>query len=343
MDETGDLGSTKSNKFYIICACLVSDPVGFSKPIEDLNLDFRFHANKQHKLATELATDILPKVLRIYHVALVKGEIHNPQKPMRHITHAKMLQTVADRILSDVPDDLEVTVDGSGIIPGTLVRGIFAMNGHRGDRDIKVNVMSSKKNKALQAHDVVTWLQGQMYNSDNEHSYLIMSRTNTAIVSRAEWYERVNDPMTGTLVSEDTDLHMLRWLYNMEFPDLCYPEDYPNAKLICYPRNWNDFIIWAYKKLQTEYSYWPEPLPDFESFKKLHPTPQRYERGDKSKPGRGQERTKNAPYVYETYAPESKSIGQYKTVVRSKPRSRPRTSVNKSTTSIRGRTRGVRR
>ena len=312
IDETGDLGTVAKSRYYIICACLVSDSSRFSEPVKKLGLPGEFHARKKPHEVPNVVSSAMPTILRVYHVALIKDDQHNPPSPIKHMTHSKMLQTVADRILSDIPNDLDITVDGTGMIPGTLVQGIFKKNPHRGNRNVEVNVRSSKDDLGLQTHDAITWLHGQMYKDNLEHSYLIMSRMHTAIVSKAEWYEQIHDPLSETLISEDDELHMLRWEYDYYNPEKCYGDDAPDFRLKGYPKDWDEFLAWAYDELQTANHAWPESLPNFEEFRKQHPKPIRYSNGRISNSKRGTEHAKNVHLiVYETRAPDKRSASGY--------------------------------
>ena len=325
IDETGDLGSIANNRFYIICACLVSDPVEFANPVVRMNASGEFHAHKNPEKAPDIAKQAMSSVLRIYHVALIKNEDHNPPSPIRHMAHTRMLQMVADRILSDIPNDLDVTVDSTGMIPGTLVQGIFKKNSRRGNRYVEVTVKSSAKIPGMQSQDAITWINGQMYNGNYDHSYIIMSRMHTVIVSRAEWLERIHDDYTDTIISEDEELHMLRWEYGYYFPEKCYQKNQSNDnRLNGYPLDWNDFILWAYRELSSNHS-WPEPMPDFETFRREHPLPQRYRTASKSvKGGRTEHANHVHSDVYKSHALANTSTGKYLNSSKSNQKARTR-------------------
>lgn len=313
IDETGTLG-TGQGQFYIICACLVSDPDGFEEPIRKINSPGEVHARTNRSKVPGIVRGPLPSIERIYHVALIKPDSYSPPGPIRHMVHTKMLQIVADRILSDIPYDLDVTVDSTGIIPGSLVQGIFKKNPNRGNREVDVTIKSSAALKSLQAHDAITWLHGQMYNDDFDQAYLIMDHISTAIVTRAEWLGRIHDGFTDVLVSEDDELHMLRWEYNYYFPKRCYERgESPNNILKGYPKDWNDFIDWAYEELQSNRHNWPDRLPDLETFRKEHPIPYRYNKlNNRSMEFKKENANHVHTDVYKSHSPHTKSAPKYK-------------------------------
>ena len=277
IDESGNLGTKDDDEYYVITACLVHNPESFAQPVENLRLHNEFKSSERHKKAKEIVKKSLPEVICVYHVAVKKDLGEEIPSPIKHMIHARMLQLVADRILTDVPNNLDVTLDDTTMIPRKLARNIFIKNPKRGERVVEARTKSSAKTVTLQSADAYAWLMGQVYNTSPKHIYLFMDKAETAIVSRADWLGRLRDKYTDTIAAEDDELSMLRWKYWHIYPDRCYGEEEYESKLKGYPLDWNAFLSWAYDDLASQERKWPEHLPDWDDFTKANPLPKKYE------------------------------------------------------------------
>ena len=325
IDETGNLGISETEEYYVIGACLVRDVDQFSRAVENLNLETEFKAADNHEKVMDVIKGSESEVLCVYHIALLKEPGQEISTPMKHMIHVRMLQKVADRILSDIPNNLDVTLDDTSMIPRKFARNIFLKNRNLGDRKIEARTKASVKTVSLQTNDAYVWLMGQLYNANNRHIYMLMDRMDTAILSRSDWLGRLHDDYTDIIAAEDEDLAMLRWQYWHIYPKKCYDKSEYEGKLNGYPLDWNEFLDWAYEELGKSYRHYPKKLPRWEDFRADHPIPKKYSYYIKNESTKSK-RTECAKIDPATgiviHTPKNKSNEEYKKVRRQNDRPR---------------------
>ena len=321
VDETSSLGMKKNEPYYVIGACLVRDVEKFSQAIGNLGLQTEFKASQHHDKVMDVVKDSESEVICVYHVALLKDPDNEMSTPIKHMVHVRMLQLVADRILRDIPNNLDITLDDTSMVPRKFARNIFLKNKNVGDRKIEARTKASVKTVPLQSNDAYVWLIGQFYNAENRHIFILMDRADTAIVSKAEWLGRLHDSYTDIIAAEDEDLAMLRWQYWHICPKKCYDKDEYDGKLNGYPRDWNDFLNWAYDELAKSYRHLPNGLPAWEDFIAENPLPKKYSYYLKNN-SKKMERAEIDLAEVVIHAPTKPSNSEYKKVRRQNDRPR---------------------
>ena len=216
VDESGNVGDLRKDKYFVLAACVVNDYGGFTRPTKrELVRQMRKHPELEEiKFNTRISSK--RPIIRgvqdsIDYIVYIAVPNIDASKPMRHMMGARSLQRIADLILEMEHGDLVVEIDHTDMVGDNLAKAIFERNPRRRDRSIEAESLDSTRSLGLQTQDFITGGIGRVYNRGKSDYFALMMTTIISLTSRDEWNSLFTDSIADELRMEDPDRRVLLW------------------------------------------------------------------------------------------------------------------------------------
>ena len=208
IDESGNVGDRKTDRYFVLVACVVTDYKGYTRPTKkelakqmrkkpELDeIKFNTHISSRRPIIEGVQDSI------DYIVYIAVPNI-DANKPMKHMMSSRALQRIADFILEIEHGDMSVEIDHTDMVADDLAEAIFEKNPRRGGRSIEADSHESKRSLGLQTHDFITGGIGRVYNRGKSDYFALMTATKISLMTQNEWDSLFTDSIADELRMED--------------------------------------------------------------------------------------------------------------------------------------------
>jgi len=179
MDESGDLGSIRGSKFFVIAGLVTQNrrelehcikrvrqrSIGKNKPVELKAYD------ATDRTRNALLRCVAKQDIRIYAVVVNKLAVADQLGSGMHTLYNHLACTVVGRCLEDARVRcLMIDKYGDKIVRDNFDRFVRALHG-----DIEIEHPDSRDNKLIQVVDFIAWSIRRKYASDDERFYSLIA------------------------------------------------------------------------------------------------------------------------------------------------------------------------
>ena len=216
IDESGNVGDPKKDRYFVLVACVVNDYEGFISPTKrqlvkqmkknpDID-EVKFNRHTSSRIP--IIEGVQGSIDYIVYIAIPNQDA---SKPMKHMMSSRALQRIADFILEVERGDISVEIDHTDMVGDELAEAIFERNPRRGRRSIDAESKDSSRSFGLQTHDFITGGIGRLYNRGNGSYYALMTATKISLMTQNEWDSLFTDSIADELRMEDPVGNVDHW------------------------------------------------------------------------------------------------------------------------------------
>lgn len=216
IDESGNVGDRKTDRYYVLVACVVSDYEAYIRPTKkELAKQMRKNPELDEiKFNTHISSRrpiIKGAQESIDYIVYIAVPNIDANKPMKHMMSSRALQRIADFILEIEHGDMSVEIDHTDMVADDLAEAIFEKNPRRGGRSIEAESHESKRSLGLQTHDFITGGIGRVYNRGRSDYFALMTATKISLMTQNEWDSLFTDSIADELRKEDSTGVVEHW------------------------------------------------------------------------------------------------------------------------------------